>query len=125
LLPLGKMRGVRACLWGAFRSPPPPAFFLIFIFPAQNRRSPHAFFKVAQIRRPVWLCPDPQRIYTRRSSARNHYGVDDTSVVQCLWLLEMRGPNLLHRGFKPPYGRGEDLGSIAWEQTKSKNCMYI
>ena len=72
---------------------------------------------------PVTICilqsgPDTaaQCIYTRRNSARNHYEVDDTSVVQCLWLLEMRGLNPLHRGFKPPYGRGEDLGSIAWER---------
>jgi hypothetical protein len=32
LLPLGKMRGVRACLWGAFRSPPPLPFFLFLFF---------------------------------------------------------------------------------------------
>ena len=42
-------------------SPVAPKIAHLKFFPAQNRRSPYAFFKVAQIRRPVWLCPDPQR----------------------------------------------------------------
>jgi hypothetical protein len=58
---------------------------------------------------PVTICilqsgPDTaaQCIYIRRNSARNHYEVDDTSVVQCLWLLEMRGSTSCIGGSNPP-----------------------